>query len=1424
MCGRKVRRVFRWFIGVLLILSLFQVIPFDEPLVKNASASSSWMQTTAQDFNNGTLTDLNVTSTGELKLNLQANYIKDDFFDCYYIEEKLNLDINTILGEIKLKKINQTFGGVDEDVGYSINQTSDGGYIITGYTLSYGGYDVWLIKTNSTGDEEWNTTFGGGWDEDEGRSVQETSDGGFIITGVTYSISPDGDVWLIKTNDTGVEEWSNNYGGSLGDVGNSVQQTPDGGYIIAGQTASWGAGNNDAWLIKTDSGGDLKWNRTFGGSFGDVGQEVQVTSDKGYIITGSTSSWGAGKADAWVIKVSGLGSEVWNKTLGGEGSDYGYSVQETSDGGYIMTGYTNSFGANNYNAWLIKTDSSGNELWNESFGGSDDDRGYSVQETSDGGFIVTGKTNSYSVGSSDLWLIKINSSGIEQWNRTFGGSLGDNGQEVRETSDGGFIITGGTSSYGAGGSDVWLIKTNDTGYVPFYYGELTSRNLIVDEEANLINNFTCNTSIPSKTKIKVQFSQNNINWYNSSGSENEWDLLNDGMNLINLSSLSWLGSHFYYKLNFTSDTIDAPSVHGINVSFTKYLSEGNLISQVFDAGNGVNWTTISWTGAEPTNTSIKFQLKSQSSGGDFLGPDGTPASYYEIPGTDILFVHDSDQWIQYKVYLETTDTSYTPVLEEITIFYNYIPLEPQLLSPADDTLTNNSKPVFTWNFFDTDSTHGGFQVLIDDDSGFGSVNYNSGERTSGTPSYTPILPIADGNWYWKVRTKDSDGDWGPYSIYWNITIDATPPVSFTPTADPSGWTSNTQPVITFSTTDVTTGVNRYEVKIDSGGFSTQTSPYTIPSQTDGVHNITVRAYDEAANYYESYVDVYIDTTPSSITHTPVISGIIGVPINITAEVVDDDSGIQDVFLYIKKPIETTYTQQQMSADGNTYFVEIPGTAITTDGLEYYIKAVDNADSPNIIYYGAFGPIDIEPISSNDIDITVADDTSLPVITHTPVTSGTSGTPIIISAGVTDDGSGVEYAFLYYKKSSDPSYTEQQMTANGNTYSGEIPGSAVTLDGIDYYIKAVDKANNIAYYGGSGQTDTQPVPSTDIGITITEDDTWPPTILDYSPEGSDVPIDTTITIVFSEEMNRTSVEDSFSISPTTSGVFSWQGISVLTFTPSSPLSVGTIYELSISRNATDLAGNNMTREYNWQFITTTQANGITHPNVVDLSWSPIGTDVKVSTTIEVSFSEEMIKGETEQAFSITPSVKGVFTWRGHTLEFTPSSPLAYETLYNVSISTRAKNLDGIGLERNHTWSFITEKAPEEKGLFSWENLEPIVTGLTVLASIIIFLIGFLTIRKKRSKLRQYIERIDDTFNKYKKDPQECEQELIALREDIKAEVKEGKLEENHFLILDKKIDDYLMEMKALEKEEAGAVLEADITEPVSEDEDIGGGFE
>ena len=370
-----------------------------------------------------------------------------------------------VISELKAQvTFQKTFGGMSTDYAYSVQQTKDEGYIIAGYTTSFGegSRDAYLIRTDVNGKTLWTKTYGGS-NTDYAWTVQQTNDEGFIFGAHSGSFGLGShDVYLVKSDLSGNVTWSRVYGGSNADGAYSLQQTTDGGFIIGAHVNSFGAGQHDVYLIKINNNGDTLWTKTFGGSGEDRFRELHQTADGGYILVSETLSFGAGNSDVYLIKTDSTGNLLWTKTYGGSSSDFGYSVRQNSDGGYIIAGYTRSFGSGGTDVYIIKTDSSGNLNWAKSYGGGSDDYGYSVRQTTDGGYIIAGYTESFGT-AGDVYLIRINADGDLLWSKVFGGSQTDYGWSVRQTVDEGFIIAGYTRSFGAGNEDVYLIKTDQLG-------------------------------------------------------------------------------------------------------------------------------------------------------------------------------------------------------------------------------------------------------------------------------------------------------------------------------------------------------------------------------------------------------------------------------------------------------------------------------------------------------------------------------------------------------------------------------------------------------------------------------------------------------------------------------------------------------------------------------------------------------------------------------------------------------------------------------------------------------------------------------------------------------------------------------------------------------------------------------------------------
>lgn len=357
----------------------------------------------------------------------------------------------------------QTFGGEKIDWGSCVQQTVDGGYIISG-TYYRNAWSFWycyryLIKTDANGVEQWHQTKGTYDRENMAQWVQQTTDGGYIIAGYQGN-GGDYDAVLEKTDSIGNTVWVKIFGQpDVFDLGKCVQQTSDGGYILTGWTQSFGVGSNDAWLIKTDAEGNVLWNHTYGGENADCGNYVQTTSDGGYMIIGSSESFGnQGSVDAWLIKTDAEGTEEWNRTFGDADYEEAFNGQQTTDSGYVLVGTKPRLDGTT-NIWVVKTDAQGILQWESLYGDTDYDTGYSVRQTLDGGFFITGDSNDPSTGIPDVYVIKTDADGNEEWNKRIDKNQSeDRGYYGIQNADGDYIVTGYTGSYLDEASDVWLLK------------------------------------------------------------------------------------------------------------------------------------------------------------------------------------------------------------------------------------------------------------------------------------------------------------------------------------------------------------------------------------------------------------------------------------------------------------------------------------------------------------------------------------------------------------------------------------------------------------------------------------------------------------------------------------------------------------------------------------------------------------------------------------------------------------------------------------------------------------------------------------------------------------------------------------------------------------------------------------------------------
>jgi hypothetical protein len=303
----------------------------------------------------------------------------------------------------------------------------------------------------------------GGPASEEGNSLIQTSDGGYAIAGFTQSFGAGKwDVYVVKLDANGNLQWTKTIRGG---GGSSLIQTADGGYAIAGDTYSFGAGLLDVYVVKLDAHGNLQWTKTIGGKKEDIGFSLVQTSDGGYAIAGFTQSFGAGKWDVYVVKLDANGNLQWTKTIGGPKDDQGFSLIQTSDGGYAVAGFTKSFGAGEADVYVVKLDANGNLQWTKTIGGEYFDGGSSLIQTTDGGYAIAGATQSFGAGLLDVYVVKLDANGNLQWTKTIGGPASEigNSHSLIQTADGGYAIAGFTQSFGAGEWDVYVVKLSANG-------------------------------------------------------------------------------------------------------------------------------------------------------------------------------------------------------------------------------------------------------------------------------------------------------------------------------------------------------------------------------------------------------------------------------------------------------------------------------------------------------------------------------------------------------------------------------------------------------------------------------------------------------------------------------------------------------------------------------------------------------------------------------------------------------------------------------------------------------------------------------------------------------------------------------------------------------------------------------------------------
>jgi hypothetical protein len=473
----------------------------------------------------------------------------------------------------------KTYGGLFDDYAYAIQQTIEGGYIVGGNTNSFGAgsKDILVLKLSSDGNVEWAKTFGKSGN-DYISSIQQVIGGGYIVVGTTPYSWRGNDFWLIKLSSEGNLEWAKVYGkpsGGVDEYAYCIAQTNDIGYIVAGIKETETGEGFDILVVKLSYNGAIHWVRIYKGIDWDFAYSIKQTNDNGYIIAGYTHSFGAGNGDMLVIKLSASASCEWTKTLGGESYDIARCIQETNDGGYIVAGRTHSFGAGNGDILVIKLSPDGNLEWAKTFGGEKADFALFIEQTNDGGYIVVGGTESFGEGSEDVLIIKLSSNGSLEWAKTFGKNGIDKVFSIQQINND-YILAGTTNSTGIGYADFLIIKTEGDSMAidcPWYDCNpiITSPNVIITSPTLSIETplaFTSDIYPPIITLPIIQDS-------NICGplKMEEVDLIS---NPIYLDAFPTFGKSFHVVYKIPYDTRVKLEIFDVKGSFKKILFNKNL--------------------------------------------------------------------------------------------------------------------------------------------------------------------------------------------------------------------------------------------------------------------------------------------------------------------------------------------------------------------------------------------------------------------------------------------------------------------------------------------------------------------------------------------------------------------------------------------------------------------------------------------------------------------------------------------------------------------------------------------------------------------------------------------------------------------------------------------------------------------------------
>jgi hypothetical protein len=664
--------------------------------------------------------------------------------------------------------------------------------------------------------------------------------------------------------------WTKTFGAANTEEGRAVQPTTDNGYIIAGYTMSYGPGDADLFLVKTNNSGTALWTQVYGGTGNDAAYAIQQTRDGGYIVAGYTNSFGAGNYDIYFLKTNAVGETTWTKTYGGDSLERSYSVKQTFDNGYVIAGYTRSFGAGLSDIWLLKTDSLGDTTWTKTYGGAGNDQCYAVDQTADSGYVLTGWSTSF--GSYDMYVIKTYANGDTMWTRTYGGQYDDEGYSVQQTLDNGYIIAGYRSVLSPTHPDLYVVKTDANGDTLW-------------------------------TRTFGNASYDDVAW-----------------SVEQLADSGYIIAGYTYSYGAGTPTYPNMWLIKLDVS-----------------GDTVFTQTYGGSGSDKA-----YSVKQTSDNG------------YIITGST-----DSFGPANLNVYLVKTTGDTIP------------PAPPVLISPSDDSYCGDSSITFVWH--PAVDTGWGIQEY--------ELHYALDSLFSGTTTvitqdtiYTTIL--ADTTYYWRVRAMDWAHHIGDWSSIWQFTVDTQAPD--VPTLyNPVGGIILGDSVVNFSWSEVTflNAIPREAHKSYITGFDFYAAPICYVLELDTLNTFAapvivdtsetahttlnlgehayywrVKAVDYAGNEgplsdHDSFrVDISVPVIESTtVWNDTSFTGPFLVYTKIT-----DNTELDTMLLYFKRVEDLTFYPTQLFNMGNNWYAGIiPQTFVTPDTVKYYVYARDIANPHNV---------------------------------------------------------------------------------------------------------------------------------------------------------------------------------------------------------------------------------------------------------------------------------------------------------------------------------------------------------------------------------------------------------------------------------------------------------------------------------------------